>query len=407
LKKIYNISLEKKYITYFFFLFIKMSDNLLLTILGAVGVGALVMGLNKNDQTIREDWNMIPSFQKTNVTAQIQGNNISTANFARNVPLHNAVQTVSRLQRAGVSQDEQVAHLKAQAVSSNSRNKAALQRAFNPSQLTQQSVEHYSSPSQLGSSAVTGNDYVSYPQFNQSTPLQSPSLNLPAQIRYNPPSLNNMGITESYQSQPMDYAGLIEGFSDKPNRMNVATYVQNPSGINVQGGQLNQGTGYVANVDSFVGAMNQGNKKYSDQKDIVQGTLPLSTMESGVQGNAAVQNVVNYDQFVYSTGKRGGWRSSSSGGSDLIRGDLAVCVDPCQKGWFQSSLQPKDLTVGAMNVLMGSGESSENDTTAKFARSYGNVSQPVRQGQSATMSTLQKSLMASGSANLTSTTSFA
>jgi hypothetical protein len=248
---------------------------------------------------------------------------------------------------------------------------------------------------------------VSYPQFNQSTPLQSPSLNLPAQIRYNPPSLNNMGITESYQSQPMDYAGLIEGFSDKPNRMNVATYVQNPSGINVQGGQLNQGTGYVANVDSFVGAMNQGNKKYSDQKDIVQGTLPLSTMESGVQGNAAVQNVVNYDQFVYSTGKRGGWRSSSSGGSDLIRGDLAVCVDPCQKGWFQSSLQPKDLTVGAMNVLMGSGESSENDTTAKFARSYGNVSQPVRQGQSATMSTLQKSLMASGSANLTSTTSFA
>lgn len=385
-----------------------MSDNLLLTILGAVGVGALVMGLNKND-TIREDWNMIPSFQKTLVTNQVDGNNISSANFAQNVPLRNARQAVARLERAGVPQDVQLSQLKSQAAVNASRQRATLQKAFNPTQLTRQSVEHYASPSELGlgSSAVTQNDYVSYPQFNQSTPLQSPSLNLPAQIRYNPPSLNNMGITESYQSHPMDYAGLVEGFSDKPTRMNVATYVSNPEGINVQSGQLNQGTGYVSNVGSFVGAMNNGNKAYSDQKDIVQGVLPISTMESGVQNNSAVQNVVNYDSYVYSTGKLGGWRSNSSGGSDMIRGDLAVCVDPCQKGWFQSSQQPKDLRPGAMTVLVGSGESSSADTTAQFMNSYGNRSNPVHMGQSNTMSVLQKSLLASGSAQLTSTTSFA
>ena len=388
-----------------------MSDNLLLTILGAVGVGALVMGLNKNDEKIRENWGGLPQFNKLKITGEMQRNNVSTANFAKNVQLSNAVQTIARLQKSGVPQDAQIAQLRSQGAATASRQKAELQRSFPQQKLTRQSVENYASPSELGlgSSSVTRNDYVSYPQFNQSTPLQSPSLNLPAQIRYNPPSLNNMGITESYQSHPMDYAGLVEGFidhpTDHPTRMNVATYEKNPQGKKVQGGELNVRS--VTNEASYIDAMNKGNQTYSDKEYAVQGVLPLSTMDSGVQGNPSVQNVINFDQFIYAAPKRGGWRANSSGTSDLIRGDLAVCVDPCQKGWFQSSLQPANLTVGAMNVLMGSGVSSSNDTTAEFAKSYGSTFS-VNQGQRPNaMSTLQKALMTNTSGgSLTSLSSF-
>ena len=43
-----------------------MSDNLLLTLLGAVGVGALVMGLSNKEDSVKENWGPNGSIQLRN-----------------------------------------------------------------------------------------------------------------------------------------------------------------------------------------------------------------------------------------------------------------------------------------------------------------------------------------------------
>jgi hypothetical protein len=369
-----------------------MSDNLLLTVLGAAGVGALIMGMSQNDKKqLKEDFVQY-QFQKYATKEVGSGDNKKSVNFAVNPSVQKSVQTIARLNKEGVPQASQVAQLQNQSMNRISHQNASLQRASSPSS---EMRENFVSPIQnLGSSAVTRNDYVSYPQFNQTNPLQSPSLNLPAQIRYNPPSLNTMGITNAYQNQPMDYANLVEGYTS------VATIEKNPQIM---------ASGFNRNVDqtnpsSFLDALNKGTSSYSlDKNSPIQGSLPLSTMDNGAQGNPANENVLLYDRVMYATGK-GGWRIRSNGVSDFIRGDLAVCVDPCQKGWFQSSLQPKDLQTGAINIIAGSGEASSNSDAQKMARLYGNLQASTgSQGQTSSLSTLQKVLLgnstASGSVN--------
>ncbi len=378
-----------------------MSDNLLLTVLGAVGVGALVMGMNQSDvkKPLKEEFVQGYSFGRymANEIGEKDGCQLSSVNFAQNPGLQRNIQEVARMNNQGVPQASQVARLQSQSTARASQQMSQLAKSVGPQ------VENFVSPSQLGlgSGAVTRNDYVSYPQFNQSNPLQSPSLNLPAQIRYNPPSLNNMGITNAYQSEPMDYASLVEGYT------NVATYEKNPEGVSKYGGQVNAALGNVTNSSNYLNTLKSGTASFASDKEVVQGTLPLSTMDSLAPENPAAQNIYNYDRFVYSTGKLGGHRSNTSGGADMIRGDLAVCVDPCQKGWFQSSAQPKDLRTGALQVIAGPSVASSNSDVQNFARQYGNrTASTGLQGQSAKLSVLQTALAGSPN-NIVSLTSFA
>lgn len=379
-----------------------MSDNLLLTVLGAVGVGALIMGMSQNDKKqVKEDFIQGYSLSR-HVSKEVgDGCNNNSVNFATNPALQQSVQTIARLNREGVPQASQIAHLQNQANNRVSSQNSTLQKFASPSHVSESFVkmkENFAPPSQsLGSSAVTRNDYVSYPQFNQSTPLQSPSLNLPAQIRYNPPSLNNMGITNAYQNQPMDYAGLVEGYTS------VNTFEKNPQLMSSGYNNTNDHT----NPGSFIDALNKGTSAYSlDKNAPVQGSLPLSTMDNGAQGNPAHENSMMYERFIYSTGKLGGWRAHSSGVTDRIRGDLAVCVDPCQKGWFQSSLQPKDLVGGALQVLSGLSDANNNSTTQQMARQYGSLSASNgSQGQTGTLTTLHKALQGNSTSSGTLTVS--
>lgn len=386
-----------------------MSDNLLLTVLGAVGIGALLVGMNQKEE-VHENWLNYP-FATTiervyeNPTTQ----QLSAVNFAQTPPQIEALKTqLSRLERAGVPEGQQLTQLSTFAQTRANEQNAQFAKAVNPT------VESFENPSSysLGSGAVTRNDYVSYPQFNQSTPLQSPSLNLPAQIRYNPPSLNNMGITSAYQSQPnnnfsgMDYAQILENFESPPTRTNVKTYEKNPE-QNPNG--TNNNLGNVSNPAGFMSAFNEGTKKYANVNDSSPvNALPLSDMDSSAGNNPSAENTMYYDRFIYANGRNGGWRASSSGSSDLIRGDLAVCVDPCQKGWFQSSLKPSDLRNGALQVIAGPAGSSSNSDVAAMAAAYGNVSASGSQGQMKQLSTMQKVLQASNAgASTIAATSYA
>jgi len=388
-----------------------MSDNLLLTVLGAVGVGALLLGM-KEKENIKENWGpqgmLGLTMRKERVRVNVKNpNKKSAVNFAQLPPeLKQNLTTINRMSLAGVNNPEQqLSSLKTQAIARAS-GQAKLARASAPG-VGVSSVENYMPPNNetLGSGMVTSNDYFSDPQFNQSTPLQSPSLNLPSQIRYNPPSLNNMGITSAYQSDSnhlfngMDYANLVEGY-----RQDIKTGVKNPE--EMKDGR-NRVVGSIANPDSYLSALKQGSKSFSGTSDSSPvSSLPLSDMDSSLGDDPDAENTMIYDRFIYANGRNGGWRASSSGSSDLIRGDLAVNVDPCQKGWFQSSLTPADLRRGALTVISGPNGDS-NNTAAELASQYGSISS-LNQGQNNVPTTLQKMLSTTGlSANTTTYAGFA
>ena len=387
-----------------------MSDNLLLTVLGAVGVGALLLGMKEKDN-IKENWILGCPLSTKRERVRVNKKNPnqkSAVNFAKTpTDLKQNLNQIQKMTRAGVTDSkQQMATLQTMAIAkANGQSKFA--RASLPEVGQVGTVENYAPPNNqsLGGGMVTSNDYVSYPQFNQSTPLQSPSLNLPSQIRYNPPSLNNMGITSAYQSESnnlyngMDYANLVEGY-----RQDIKTGVPNPE--QMKDGRNNI-LGSMSNPDSYLAGLRQGNKSYSGNKESSPvNSLPLSDMDSSLGDDQDEENTMIYDRYIYANGRNGGWRASSSGSSDLIRGDLAVNVDPCQKGWFQSSLTPADLRRGALTVISGpSGDS--NNTAAELAQQYGSVSS-IGQGQNNVPTVLQKMLSTTGvGGNIASISSFA
>jgi hypothetical protein len=394
-----------------------MSDNLLLTVLGAVGVGALLLGM-KEKENIKENWGpqgmLGLSVRKERVKVNKKNpNDKSAINFAKPpAELKQNLAQIQKMARAGVTDStQQLSTLKTQAMARAS-GQSQLARSVLPHVGDVGSVEGFVSPSSLGSGMVTSNDYVSYPQFNQSTPLQSPSMNLPSQIRYNPPSLNNMGITSAYQSDAnhlyngMDYANLVrENYEDTQGyRQDIKTGVPNPEAM--KDGR-NSVLGSIANPDSYLASLKQGNKAYSGNRDSAPvNSLPLSSMDSSLGDDQEAENTMIYDRYIYANGRNGGWRASSSGSSDLIRGDLAVNVDPCQKGWFQSSLTPADLRRGALSVIAGPNGNS-NNTAAELANQYGAVT-TLNQGQNDVPTVLQKMLSTTGvGGNISTVSSFA
>lgn len=306
-----------------------MSDNLLLTLLGAVSVGALVMSMNKEDE-IRESWWGNVQFASQRVQETVVNGVPTEISPSDPKTIKSGLQQLQQIGNQQMMQQMQ----QLQSVQIGPGPESAVSEHF--------SYESNYQPS-LGSSAVTNNDYVSYPQFNQSISAPSPSLNLPAQIRYNPPSLNNMGITENFScnTRPvsnMDYANVVEGFmSNDPS---------NPS----------PAPAYAA-----------GNYNKAVQEAANASKLPISSMEAG-QGPAP-ENVMMFDRYMVVPGKSAGRFNRGNGIVDRIRGDLPVCVDPCQKGWFASPGNPSQLTVGALAVIGGNGEQA--NAISNFTQLYG------------------------------------
>jgi hypothetical protein len=317
-----------------------MSDNLLLTLLGAVGVGALVMGMNKDDDVKENFWNGI-SLTATRETVRRTTDKKTGKVTESVVPFNDtAVTTQSSLKQLHKSQNQQL--MQKLAVNQKLSFGGPAEHFQNSEQFQQR--ENFEMPrhDSLGSSQVTGDSYVSYPNYQQSVVQPSPSLNLPAQIRYNPPSLDKMGITEAFQCGPsnvsrnmsnMDHANVVEGYlsMDKTN--------PNP-GANYTSGNYNNAMADAAGVSSTT---------INDQ-------LPVGTMDS--QGN----NTMLFDRYITVPGKSAGRFNRGNGIVDRIRGDLPVCVDPCQKGWFASPGKPSDLTIGALSYIGGEGSASNELT---------------------------------------------
>ena len=297
-----------------------MSSDLVLAIIGSVGIAALAMSMNddaKKKKEVREDFN----------------------GFAlRNSKLDKVVQDKNGLHTFPV---DQYPNIKCNNKNGNVNN--------------MKSVENYSQNNRkplgsgLGANQNTNMPFVTpTPHYNQTVNKPSPSLNLPALIRYNPPSISNMGITEDYQCKKTP---IRENFVDNA----TCTRAQTP---------------YMSPVADYVG------------QNYTAGSMPTATMNpyvnSPLDGISAAgdlsdpfngKEVMVFDRPMTTTLKVG--RFAARGCRDLIRGDLP-CAPNTHQGWFSTPADPTALSKGALQAIAGVNENST--VLNKFMEIYGDAS---------------------------------
>jgi hypothetical protein len=361
-----------------------MSDKLILTLLGAIGIGALVMGMNEENK-LKEDWMGIQGIQMVNEKVEVDaetGDQVGTVE-PNDKNVINAVLNLGKAGRKASRESEKKAAMEKH-IKENYEDRERYEECpdgnceryndedlyggsgepydnglytggepytededlyggsgerytedglytdgerytedglytdgeryaeepCDPSTDPNCQAEYFEDSYHLGSGMVADdNIFHRNPQFNQSIPQPSPdmqTLGVPARMHV----ASMQGYTESF-NQPMQYANFIESYQDpKPTKQ--------PSAQQKNGGA----------------------------------SLPPSDM------NNPDSNVIVFERLMATT--RGGGRFNRSGTVDYIRGDIPVCPDPCQSGWFKSSAKPQDvLQIGAVAQMIA------GDNTAK------------------------------------------
>ncbi len=295
-----------------------------LAIVGTIGIAALVMSMNNenNKKSIKEDF--IAGFGFRNRVDKVVKTN-------KNSDSVNAIP---------VDMDP---NIRCGPVQKN--------------QMKPKTVEHFSDNgkravgSGLGASAVTTMPFITpSPNYNQSINQPSPSLNLPAYIRYNAPSLSNMGITENFQQK-------------QPLRENY----QQPTFDNSNQQCGKPTVSYMSPVSDYVGPAYTSSPL--PKQEMVINHPQDNLAQAGELNIFDDKEVMIFDRPMTTTLKVG--RFAGRGTRDLIRGDLPVAPNN-HSGWFSTPADPSALSKGALQAIAGENESSS--VLNKFMEIYGDVS---------------------------------
>jgi len=199
----------------------------------------------------------------------------------------------------------------------------------------------------LGANSSTNMPFITpTPHLNQTVNKPSPSMHLPASIRYNPPSLSNMGVTEDYQCN-----------SVRENYMPPATCAQPQHP-------------YMHLPEEYVGS----NYSATPMKAPVMSKDFMNPPDNLAKDGMLLdpfdgKEVMVFDRPMTTTLKVG--RFAGRGTRDLIRGDLPVAPS-AHKGWFSTPADPTALSKGALQAIGGDSESTT--VMNKFMEMYGDVS---------------------------------
>jgi hypothetical protein len=205
------------------------------------------------------------------------------------------------------------------------------------------SIENYSHGrvvgNGLGARDSTNMPFINpTPHLNQTVNKPSPSLNLPSLLRYNAPSLSNMGVADDYQCN-----GSIR-----------ENYGVSKSSLPTESGDLEVALNYSAAPLKATPV----NPQY-----------PADNLApAGVLDDFDGKEVMVFDRPMTTTLKVG--RFARSGTRDLIRGDLPCAPNP-HTGWFSTPADPTALSKGALQVMGGDSESTT--TMNKFMEIYGDT----------------------------------
>lgn len=289
--------------------------DFVLAIIGTVGIAALAMSMNNENSQIREDFNSGFGYRNSKLQKVIKdkyGNETSI-------------------------QVDQIPNITCASTPTRSSKMIENYSTNNPKPVG----------SGLGASDITNMPYITpTPHLNQTVNKPSPSLQLPAIIRYNPPSLSNMGVTEDYQC----------------NRSVRENYVPQT--------RMNASTPYMSPVDDYVGPNYSATPKPPSQmsKDFIHPEDDLA-QDGQLMDPFDGKEVMIFDRPMTTTLKVG--RFAARGCRDLIRGDLP-CAPNTHQGWFSTPADPSALSKGALQVMGGNSESTT--TMNKFMEMYGDGS---------------------------------
>lgn len=293
--------------------------DFVLAIIGTVGIAALAMSMNNDKKEIREDFN--PGFGYRFKVDKVVKNNYGSENA---IPI------------------DQVPNITCK----GNTPAAPFKRSERPL------VENYSGKKTIGNGLgardSTNMPFITpSPNYNQNVNKPSPSLNLPAIIRYNPPSLSNMGVTDDYQCN----RSIREDFTTQSSCANPpAPYMNLPEDYV---GQNYSATPIPAPVMS---------KDFKHPFDNIAQDGMIADPFDG-------KEVMIFDRPMTTTLKVG--RFAGRGTRDLIRGDLP-CAPNTHQGWFSTPADPTALSKGALQAI--GGESESTTTMNKFMEMYGDVS---------------------------------
>ena len=284
--------------------------DFVLAIIGTVGIAALAMSMNKE---IREDFN--PGFGYRNKVEKVVKNQYGSENA---IPIN------------------QIPNITCASTPAKPKMQMPMHKT----------VENYRG-SGLGANMTTDMPFITpTPHYNQTVNKPSPSMNLPAIIRYNPPSLDKMGVTSDYQCNSV--------------REN---YVSSAACTQPQAPYMNFPTDYVGNNYSATPLPPHVAPKdpYHPADNLAKDGMLLDPFDG--------KEVMIFDRPMTTTLKVG--RFAARGCRDLIRGDLPVLPN-AMKGWFSTPADPSALSKGALQAM--GGESESTTTMNKFMEMYGDVS---------------------------------
>lgn len=224
-------------------------------------------------------------------------------------------------------------------------------------------------PNFIGSGNKKGlskGDFFSIPGTYQAalSPRNSGGVGFGANVRYNPPSYENMAVP----CDPLRYANMAKNNYSRENFTTTEAYGCGSCGGGCFSADCMKGgasksfkapptcpsspgacSDYAAgNYNEMVGNVMQS----ASAAPATVSQLPVGDMTTVNAMGEEVQPIV-FERLIYANRNS---RLRSQG--DWIRGDLPIT--PCNTGWFQVSVDPNvDLNQGAMNVLGG----LNNDTT--------------------------------------------
>lgn len=205
---------------------------------------------------------------------------------------------------------------------------------------------------------------------NNLSPRMSGGVDFGSNIRYNMPSLKNMGVNPA---SPLNYANMVQP-------QNVCSCSQNSikqvegfcQSCNGAVGCRLGGGGAPMDNNNFVGPSTGFNNVQSgfaagnfNQKDnnlnYIETTDMLPVQDMGTAVNAVGETInqpIVYDRFIYAN-----QRSRLYALGDPIRGDLPIV--PCKSEWFRPSVSPNiDLRDGAIAVMGGINNATSNELLA-------------------------------------------
>lgn len=322
-------------------------NNLMLVLLGAIGLGSILIGLNSEDD------------KKSRIVENYSG--------TAGMPSLRAIgeRTVKRVSSPNMNMSASAG--KGQHPLEYSVGYNPMSEIYNSKKIKEGYTENIYSPlsnpysdqkQMLGSYANTDMPFVSRPGYQQSTPLTSPNIALPPMAKYKPTTLSNMGISPAYKNNCKSGSTTVENFQPAA----AAGFMSGSVDVN----NLNPGANYTAGNYSEVVMQKPCNESQSID------SIPVGqSMAFSETGNP--EQIQVFENLMYTTVKPG--RTCQSGVRDMIRGDLPVCPLP-QMGWFNPSAKPTDLQTGALQFM--GGNSDTVDSFNNFVQSYGSTQAPYQ-----------------------------